>query len=438
MSKLSTLLTTRIAHPSLNGRDVGSYADSLIKGSSKLEDGRVVIDGPLAKMVASYVTWGDDPSRGPSPVTFRLNAKQKAKVKTFVDSLTNEVKNGAFLKDQEGLTVKLTEGAFADNPREERITASEVADVIAKTYSAVSKVTEGYNSGNKRFFVRFFALALVLKMGKEHPDYKRVLSSMLQTPAVLKSYSSEKARLLENVSANERDAEHKSNLTHLDIIKVGLELRRLGATQTEIRDHFKAGTGQKLWEVLWLNERLPQVKIVDRIRSDSKAPGHIQWGPLHKEKMRALRTSIERDPETKKVRPMKLQKVMAKDPTVIEAVTTYFADPKAAGGGNASKIENRKAIEDALGASQVEIVDKVLQAIFDRTLMAVVKDLNEKAAERNEAESAISAGKPVVAGFEHEGDLVTEERFQGIVEQLNTLLAASSKQTGKRRGRKSG
>lgn len=150
------------------------------------------------------------------------------------------------------------------------------------------------------------------------------LEPVLQVPCVIYDFASEFERLECQVKENERKLVGNLPPNDLDTFRAAVTLFRTQLLpESYFRQTFNATRGVKYYSICFLNNRFPDLRIIDRILSEPTAAGHI---PLKSVDYRMVQSF--------KVRILTQEGVVTRKgkdqlPIEVEEITKYFGDPKA-------------------------------------------------------------------------------------------------------------
>lgn len=102
-----------------------------------------------------------------------------------------------------------------------------------------------------------------------------------QYPVLIRDFANEKERVIAQMLENMGKLEGFDKPSEKDMLLCAQVILHKGGIQDDIRRAFGATTGQKVYGILTLNTRFPEVKLLDRIiNTDPKHPSFIRYGPI--------------------------------------------------------------------------------------------------------------------------------------------------------------
>jgi len=159
--------------------------------------------------------------------------------------------------------------------------------------------------------------------------------------------------LLEN--AKKKDGTRPVSFT--DNLYGAYKMRSLGCSQNDLRKVWKAGTGQKLWRLLDLNAKFPEVKLLDKALA-----GEFNVEQTDKERLQVLLNG-KTDKETG---------VVLATPAEEAKVLEYLANPKG-DNENAAKIASKEKIQNLSKHSPIILIKDTASAIVANDLASLAK-----------------------------------------------------------------
>lgn len=165
-------------------------------------------------------------------------------------------------------------------------------------------------------------------------------------------------------------------LTDLDKLHSARLMYQLGQSESQFRNIFKAGTGQKLYQICRADKEFKDLGIFD-----SLVKGDLKFAPLNKEDLRKMLKpldNVKADDRVKLIESLKPQ------------VQVYFQKPKES--GNASSIMKKPEIQKLGDQTPIELVTLVVQCILDDNT-APLAPYVLKAEEINKAIESVMAKK---------------------------------------------
>ncbi len=247
-------------------------------------------------------------------------------------------------------------------------------------------------TGNRRSACIFEAgvqrLLLTLKGGNErfpkdievnkHPE--KVLKG-LEIYAVSESFADDDARHIRQIAENTAKTEGFKELAPVECLlqlRDGVETGRI--KQTQLRDMFKAGTGQKMYGVLILNSRFPKLRVLERIMLPVANKDSIPWPKLPQggsgesgakvgfPTVLCRTNRVELDAYNNKMQkenPEKVRTFMTE--TDVEAQIQAWK----LGEGNADKIMEKPLMKTIQSASSVKVVRDLFEDVLLNKKVAI-------------------------------------------------------------------
>ena len=221
--------------------------------------------------------------------------------------------------------------------------------VFEELYTKNGKIVEPEYlgiSGNRRSEVFFDAM--VIRRSAQQPISDEI-------PVMVKHYDSPLDRLSEQMRENEWKLVGFKQPSPVDKLLAAKEAIELGASQARVRELFKDGMGIKLWWIVELNARFPELRIVERMQLDPKDPEFVnvqsaKFDDLQKLGLRsnpeALAAHNGKIREKMEISGSSEEEILSKQSAPISAseVDSYFRGKRE--GGNADKIMKKETIEN--------------------------------------------------------------------------------------------
>lgn len=265
-------------------------------------------------------------------------------------------------------------------------------------------------SGNRRSTVFFDAMVDRRRAGEP-------LTTVL--PVQVCVFESDLERLETQTGENEFKTAGFIEMSTLDKLQAAKEMVELGAIQNDIRKAFKDGTGQKLWGILQLNKRFPDLNLIERMGRDPKDPSWINIGAV-KNDLSSLITRT--DPEELEEKNRKIRdkmKIQGKSDAAIEVelfqpagrddVEAYFMGRKEE--GNAEKIMKKDTIKGLSENFPARPLAKMAKAVYDNNV------------------DVVKAYRVAAEGFNAIDSLLADNDYPPV----ETLLVGITKVTGEAR-----
>lgn len=167
----------------------------------------------------------------------------------------------------------------------------------------------------------------------------------------------EQARYERCLLENAKKKDGTRPVTFVDNLHGAYKMRSLGCSQSDLRRVWNHGTGQKLWRLLDLNAKFPDLKIMDKA-----CAGTFNVEQTDKERLQTLLNG-----KTDKDTGVVLAKA-ADEAQVLE----YLSNPKA-DNGNAAKIASKEKIANLSKHSPVILIKDTASAIAANDLAALAK-----------------------------------------------------------------
>lgn len=183
-------------------------------------------------------------------------------------------------------------------------------------------------TGNRRDSVFFAAMAA---------RKRENLEITTEIPVIVREYATPLAELAEQIGENELKSLGFNPTTAVDKLLAAKAAVELGATQSDLRTVFKDGIGQKLWGVIQLNSRFPDMGIIQRMCLKPDDDGYIR---LESVKTADLPTMVMRTDSkalAEKNEKLLLQGKEQIKPATADDVARFFALPQK-GTGNELKV----------------------------------------------------------------------------------------------------
>jgi hypothetical protein len=116
-----------------------------------------------------------------------------------------------------------------------------------------------------------------------------------QYPVLIRDFANEMERYIAQMLENMGKLEGFDKPSEKDMLLCAQQILAKGGIQDDIRRAFTPTTGQKVFWILTLNQRFPEVKLLDRIiNTDPKHPSFIRYGPIKGAKLPNL--GVRSDP----------------------------------------------------------------------------------------------------------------------------------------------
>ena len=158
-----------------------------------------------------------------------------------------------------------------------------------------------------------------------------------EIPVIVREYATPLAELAEQIGENELKSLGFNPTTAVDKLLAAKQAVELGATQSDLRTVFKDGIGQKLWGVIQLNSRFPELGIIDRMKKKPDEDGYIR---LESVKTADLPTMVLRSDPKALAEKNEKNVIQGKEPikpATVDDVARFFALPQK-GAGNEPKV----------------------------------------------------------------------------------------------------
>lgn len=212
-------------------------------------------------------------------------------------------------------------------------------------------------SGNRRG--RVFLDAMIGRRKLGNPVSERV-------PAMVEHYDNELSFLKSQGRENEQKTLGAYPPGLLDKILLGKQMVELGSNQSDLRDVFKDGTGQKIWGIVQLNRLWPNVRIIERMsmKPGTETEPNPEYIHAPSVKFNLLPMLITRSDSVKlKAHNEKLEADGSPTiPAVTEAeIAQFFAAPKEQ--GNTQKVMPGDKIREWNKNSTIDVFKDVLTGI---------------------------------------------------------------------------
>jgi hypothetical protein len=106
------------------------------------------------------------------------------------------------------------------------------------------------------------------------------LPLITEYPVIVREFENERERAIAQMLENMGKLEGFSKPSEKDQLKCAQFILAQGGTQSDLRRAFTDTTGQKLYGILTLDKRFPEVKLVERIQRDPADPAFIRYGGI--------------------------------------------------------------------------------------------------------------------------------------------------------------
>lgn len=182
----------------------------------------------------------------------------------------------------------------------------------------------------------------------------------VELPVIVMKFANTLERIRAQVTENEQKMTGYKEMGELDRVLAAQIIFQQGGTEADVTREFKRGTAQKLWGIVRLDARWPNVEIINRMKLEPTNPRYIGNG-LDKEVLRNLVIRSNSDElaafNDKQVKFGK-EKALPADESIVE---TYVSNPKA-GGRQSTPTLKRETKENLAANSPNVLVKKVFEA----------------------------------------------------------------------------
>lgn len=175
-----------------------------------------------------------------------------------------------------------------------------------------------------------------------------------EVPALVYNNLSPLERLEVQIDENEMKAWGFQDMSDVDRLLSANKAVELGANQTQLRRTFKDGTGQKLWAVIRLDKRFPNIGIIRRCTLEPQDPAWVNLrGMKYHPDLASLLLRTDPEALAEKNQKQLLQGLEPIAPATEDDVTAYVGGKKTDDNGNKPKVmkgDNIRGLADSFPA----------------------------------------------------------------------------------------
>lgn len=191
-------------------------------------------------------------------------------------------------------------------------------------------------------------------------------------PVLVRDFPSDKDRIVAQMLENMGKLEGFDKPSEKDMLLCAQQIMQKGGIQDDIRKAFGATTGQKVYGILTLNNRFPDVKLLDRIiNTDPKHPSFVRYGPIKGAKLPNLVLRSDTKELAKKNAQERTAGQPETQPLTKEGLEEFLGTKMI----NQPKIMDRKNIEALAENNPVNVGKAYAKAVVDNNTDLINKFL---------------------------------------------------------------
>ena len=187
-----------------------------------------------------------------------------------------------------------------------------------------------------------------------------------EIPVIVRHYGSAMERLADQVGENHFKGLGAVLPSDQDNLIAARELVEYGASQADLRRTFKDGVGQKLWGICALNNRFPELRIIERMLLKPEDEGFINMKAVHYKDLPTMLTRSNAEELAKKNESLLNQGKETLRPADADDVMRYLSAPKAE--GNAAKVMKGETVRNLSESFPCVAIRAAFKAVADNSI----------------------------------------------------------------------